>query len=369
MSAKNSQVVEIAKELVDIKSDSLKNGEKAVAKYINDYLNSLGIDSQIFEFEPGRVNVVAKVGKGDGLMLNGHIDTVPIGDLSLWKYGPESIVKDGKLYGRGSADMKGGVAAILTSLKGISLKTKRSLLLAFVADEEVEGKGSNWILSKKKELFKGVKYGIIAEPTNMKIQIAQKGALHLKVNVKGKSAHGSRPWEGENAIVGASKFISMLDELSRNLKKENGLMGKGTFNVGMISGGVATNVVPESCTISIDRRIIPEESVDEAISQIKNLLKKSKVKHSLEVKFAKSSYSLSRESHIVKQVKEASGSDYTWSTGYTEAELYKNKGGIDSVVYGPGSLEVIHKPNEHVLIKDLEKASAVYRKVVERWIN
>lgn len=369
MSAKNSEVVEIAKELVNIESDSLKDGEKEVARYISDYLDGLEIDSQVFEFAPGRANVVAKIGKGQGLMLNGHIDTVPIGDLSLWKHGPGAIVKEGKLYGRGSADMKGGVAAILSSLKGIDFsKTKRSLLLVFVADEEVEGKGSNWLLSKKKELFGDVKYGIIAEPTNMKVQIAQKGALHLKVNVKGKSAHGSRPWEGENAIVGASKFISMLDELSKNLKKQDKLMGKGTFNVGMISGGVATNVVPESCTISIDRRIVPEESVDEAISQIKNLLAKLKVKHSLEVKFAKGSYSLPKESYIAKQVKDVSGSDYTWSTGYTEAELYKNKGGIDSVVYGPGSLEVIHKPNEHVSIKDLEKSAAVYRKVVERWL-
>jgi len=370
MNPRVSEEVELTRDLVSIKSSSLEDGEKEVAKYIRDYLSRFQIDSEIIEYQRGRCDIVASVGKGEGLMFNGHMDTVPIGDSSQWKMGTEPVIKNGKVYGRGTSDMKGGIAAILSSLKGINLsKPRRRLVLAFVADEEVALNGSKFLIEKRRSLLKGVKYGIIAEPTDLGIQIAQKGAMHLQVEIFGKSAHGSMPWEGESAILKAGKLIVGLDNLASNFKKKDKLMGKGTINVGKISGGTVTNVVPERCSISIDRRIVPGESIAEATSQIRKILDSIKAKYKIEVKFAHGPYKLNKTSPIVKLTKSSSkNSKLTWTTGYTEAELYHSGAAINSVVFGPGLMEVIHKPDEFVGVENLKKATSVFRAIVQGWI-
>ncbi|MDE1828064.1 MAG: M20 family metallopeptidase [Candidatus Micrarchaeota archaeon] len=370
MNPRISEVVELTRDLVSIKSSSLEDGEKEVAKYIRDYLSDLKIDSEIIEYQKGRCDIVASVGKGDGLMLNGHMDTVPIGDSSRWKMGTEPLVKNGKVYGRGTSDMKGGIAAILASLKGMDLsKPKRRLVLAFVADEEVALNGSKFLIEKRRSLLKGVRYGIIAEPTNLRIQIAQKGAMHIQVEIFGKSAHGSQPWEGESAILKGAELIVGLEDLASNFRKKDKLMGRGTINVGKIGGGTVTNVVPERCSVSIDRRIVPGESIAEAELQIKRILGSIKAKYKMEVRFAHGPYKLDKSSQIVKLVQSSSKAPrLTWTTGYTEAELYHSGAGIRSVVFGPGRMEVIHKPDEFVEVENLKKATAVFGKVLQKWV-
>lgn len=364
-----SKAVHITSDLINIMSDSLRDGEKEVAKYIHDYLRDKKIDSEIIEFSKGRANVIAQVGKGDGLMLNGHTDTVPIGDAALWKHGTRAIIKGNKLYGRGSSDMKGGVGSILAALDKVNLaKPKRRLVLAFVADEEVKSSGSEWLLKNRKPFFKGVKYGIIAEPTNLKIQIAQKGAMHIDVWVKGKSAHGSTPWEGDSAIYKAARLVCALESLSKRLKTRDKLLGTGTINVGVISGGSAVNVVPERCAVSVDRRIVPGETIAQAEDQIRKILKAEKINYTMLVNFARKPYKISKNSVLVKMIKSIAKTDFTWATGYTEAEMYKSMANIESVVFGPGERRAIHKPDEYVGIDNLNRATSVFEQIIERWI-
>ena len=186
MAGNDNEVVNLTKKLVNTRSEILRQGEgrkdveKAMAEIVTNYLNDLGIKAEMLKVEEGRFNVIAEIGQRDKLMMNGHMDTVPMADISQWKYGYECREANGKLYGLGTSDMKGGIAAMLVAASSINLKNaKRGLLLAFVADEEGDFKGSNWLFANKPDLFKDVRYGIIGEATDMRIQTGQKGLVDI----------------------------------------------------------------------------------------------------------------------------------------------------------------------------------------------
>ena len=364
--------LELTKELVNIPSETVRDGEKNVGRYIKDYIHRLGVEAELVEFAPNRANVIASIGKGEGLMLNGHMDTVPAGDKSQWEFGPNAVEHSGKLYGRGTSDMKAGIACILAALSKSNLKNpKRRILLAFVAGEETGFDGSNYLLDHRQSIFQGVKYGVIGEPTDLKIQIAQKGVTDTVITFKGKGAHGSKPWLGDNAILKATRFIDELMKLSNTFSIEDPILGKGTINIGKISGGTAINVVPDSCSIEIDRRMVPGESKELVLRQYKSVLKKLRINDAVvDMKFGRNAFSLDEKSKIVQMVKAVSSAKISeGATGYTEAELYKAKANIDSVVFGPGTKEIIHQPNEYIPIANIAKATTVFEKLIKRWIG
>ena len=146
--------MELTQELVKINSENPPGNEREVAKFIKDFLEDLKIPAELIEFDSNRFNVVASIGSGKGMMLNGHMDTVPAGQN--WKIDPfEGKIVNGKIYGRGASDMKGGIASILSAVKNLSKeKFKKKLLLTFVADEEVALKGSEYLIKNRKEIFK-----------------------------------------------------------------------------------------------------------------------------------------------------------------------------------------------------------------------
>lgn len=368
MNKTDSLVVELTKDLIDIPSASCKDGENGIASYIKDQLKACGIDSRTYEFEKGRADLVATIGGKDRLMLNGHMDTVPVGEESLWKHGPKAELLGGRLYGRGASDMKGGIACILAAVSDLDLtNARRGILLTFVADEEVELKGSMWLLEKRKSIFNGVKYGIIAEPTNMKIRVAQKGYVEMRIHFHGKAAHGSKPWLGDSAILKAARFVIALQKLADSFKVKDRVLGRGTLNVGKIEGGTATNVVPDSCTINIDRRIVPGETPERAVGQVKGLLKELGINAAIEVISPNNSFKLDKNSRIIGMLKRASNSETAGATGYTEAELYKTKMNIDCAVFGPGYEEVSHQANECVSVENLKRCTEVFKRVIEEW--
>ena len=363
-------VVELTKELVKIDSD-ISVGEKQVAMFIYDYLCELGIDAELVEFAANRADVVASIGAGDGLMINGHIDVVPIGDRSQWRHTPGST-DNGILYGRGTSDMKGGVACVLSALSKADLhKPKRRLLLVFVGGEETVFDGSYYLLEKKRALFDGVKQGIIAEPTDMKIQVAQKGIVEMAVAFTGKAAHGSRPWQGDSAILKATAFINEYMKYSKHFNVEDSLLGKGSVNIGMINGGTASNVVPDRCELKIDRRIVPGETPQLAVAQVRGVLEKLKIDAKIDLQIARNAFRLPDNSRVVKIIKSVAGAKtpLMGATGYTEAELYKTKANIDSVVFGPGVKEVIHQADEYIPVANLTRYSAMMEKLIKQWIG
>jgi acetylornithine deacetylase/succinyl-diaminopimelate desuccinylase family protein len=363
-------VAGIALDLVGIGSDSCTQGERGVAKYIDRYLEDIGIEARVIEFEKGRFDVLAKIGNGEGLMLNGHMDTVPIGDLRLWRHSPEGEIKNGRLYGRGATDMKGGIAAILAALHDVNLKNpKRALLLTFVADEEVHFIGSRWLLSKRKDLFRDVKYGIIAEPTDMRMQVAQRGILSFYVETIGKGAHGSTPWKGRNAIIDAVRAISALEKFSAGRKAKHGMLGKGTINIGKISGGTATNVVPDNCRIGVDMRLVPGESPRGMLREVRAVLDATRIDYGIDVAVQKMPYSVRRNSYVIGLLGGVAGSRVNGGSGYTEADLYNDMAGMDCVVYGPGTKDLAHKADEFVSLPNLYRSTKIFAGVIGKWCS
>ncbi|MGI0141278.1 MAG: M20 family metallopeptidase [Candidatus Micrarchaeales archaeon] len=364
MERRTPTVVSLTKELININTENPPGREIEAAKFIQGYLKGLGIESQMIEFEPSRANLIANIGKGEGMMLNGHIDTVPFPSNSVNKF---ATVQNGKVYGRGAADMKGGIASILASLEGINVdRFRRRLLLAFVADEESKFKGSRYLLEKRKGIFKDVKYGIIAEPSNLKIRIGQKGILGVKVGFTGSMAHGSSPWLGDNAIAKASAFVNDIGKTGEGRAVDT-MARKDTMAITRINGGVAGNVIPDYCEVHIDRRIAPGGNTATALSQIRKLAKRHDPKACIDVKVAREPYAIDPKSKFVKMLKGITKAQTYYARTYTEAELYGRTAGIECVVYGPGESKLSHTPNEYVRMENLKRATNTFRSVIEKW--
>ncbi len=363
--------VRLTQELIRINSENPPGNEKKIAKFIKDYLEDFGIPAEMIEFGKNRFNVIGEKGKGKGLILAGHIDTVPSGDLKKWKYSPfEGKIVKGKIYGRGASDMKGGLAAILGSLRKFKNKNfKKRLVLAFVGDEEVAMKGTKYLIEKRKSFLKNVKYGVMAEPTNLDIRIAQKGITMIKLKFKGKAAHGSKPELGDNAILKASDFIQELKKLTRKLKKKKDpLLGSGTINVGKILGGTKVNIVPDYCEVEIDRRLIPGETPAIAIKQIRKILEKLNLKAKIEyLNEPRLAMKIPKNSKIVKMIQSIKKAKIKGESGYTESELYYRECGIEFVSFGPGDPKLAHVINENIKISKIKKAKKVFEKLIERW--
>ncbi|MDE1825299.1 MAG: M20/M25/M40 family metallo-hydrolase [Candidatus Micrarchaeota archaeon] len=364
MKSSEPTVVRLTKELININTENPPGREVEAARYMRSYLKGLGIRSEIIEFAPGRANIVAGIGKGEGIMLNGHIDTVPFPSNRL---GNLASVKAGRIYGRGAADMKGAVASILASLEGIDTENfRRRLLLVFVADEESKFKGSTYLLSKRKRLFKGVKYGIIAEPSGLKIRLGQKGILGVKVGFTGKMAHGSSPWLGDNAIYKAASFVQEIGK-AREAVEVDKREEKDTIAVTRINGGVAGNVIPDYCEVHIDKRVAQGSKTAAAFEQIKKIAKRHDNDARIEIKVAREPYKIDPNSKLVKWLIGLTKAETYYARTYTEAELYGRIAGIECVVYGPGESRWSHDPNESVSIANLKRATETYRSIIKRW--
>lgn len=276
---KEEEVIEVLRELIRRPSQNPPGNEKAVAEYIYKTMKDWGYQPKyVYKPEPERPSVVAmhKGTKGKPrLVLNGHIDVVPEGNLDGWSVPPfEGNVKEGRIYGRGACDMKGGIAAAMIAAKVIKesgVKLRGNLILQFAMGEETGEAGTKSLLD---EGFGG-DWGIVLEPTDLKVMTAEKGLAWYHFNVKGKPTHGSRPHQGINAIYNAAKLISAMQEYHEEIgKRTHPLCGKDVCSVTMIKGGTKENIIPESCWLALDRRIIPGETVEQVDSEIKAIIKR-----------------------------------------------------------------------------------------------
>lgn len=363
-------VVELTKKLVSIKSESEKDGELEVAKFAKQYLEDAEIRSELIEFGGNRADLVVSLGEGEGLMLNGHLDTVPVGEASLWTMEPHGTIEGNRIYGRGTSDMKGGVAAILNAIIAMaSAPRKRRLLVTLVAGEETDFCGSRYLLENRKELFRRVRNGIIAEASDLKLQTSQKGIAPILLNFSGRGAHGSKPWLGESAVLKATAFIEEYRKLSKSKGLNDQTSNNGTYNIGRINGGTAINVVPDSCRIELDRRLAYGETPEGALAEVYDALKSANVSADVAMQDTAMPYKLNGESMILELMRRFVKGDEMMGFGYTEAELYKRLAGIDSVVFGPGTKDAIHKPDEYVEISNLKRAEEVFTSVAESWLS
>lgn len=277
------RAIKFLQKLIKIKSVNPPGNELGVAKAIVEHAAKADLQTEIKALSSSRANVIVRL-KGNGskhrsLLFSGHLDTVPVGETE-WKHSPFSgSLINGKIFGRGSCDMKSGVAALIEAM--ITLKETRTSLdhdVVFVgtAGEEVDCIGASMMVND--EALKNAGAMVIAEPSNGKVFTAHKGALWIEIKLFGKTAHGSMPHEGINAIVHMSELIERLKHFSFSYEKEHKLLGKPTLTISTVNGGIKTNLVPDQCKVTIDIRTIPEIKHGNIIKDIKEILKDLEMK-------------------------------------------------------------------------------------------
>lgn len=393
------KIVDFCCRLVRTPSENPPGDVSQVASMVRDVLGEYGIESRTYETEKGKTNVVAKVGSGrGGIILNGHMDVVPAGDLSQWEFDPYcGEVRDGWILGRGSTDMKGGLASIVWAFIAsvqADVDSQRPVTLSAVADEETGGTlGTQWIIER------GLVDGnvcLIGEPTSTSAcAVGEKGLCQFKLIARGRSAHGSLPMLGENAILKLVQSLNVVQKLSekevmipeeikevierskvvlkdtsKGLHVKPSLLNEMaealdhvTVNVGTIRGGTKRNVVPDRCEAEIDVRvpvgILPSEIIEEVKEVVRDLGVDCKP-----LGMSEPNYTSPRKKvfHVVRRnAKEIVGVDPAayFFTGGSDARFFRLRG-IPTIHYGPGLIGLAHAFNERVSVDEVISACKVH---------
>jgi acetylornithine deacetylase/succinyl-diaminopimelate desuccinylase family protein len=377
------EVQELLQELVREPSPNPPGREQEVAERLATACRARGIDAELHEVAPGRPNVYGRVGPPGpgGLLLLAHTDTVPAGDgWTRPPFGAE--VHDGRVIGRGAADMKAGIAAAVIAMAAVARSGRRltaPIELAAVVDEEETGLGVRAMLERGGI---GATAAVVPEPTELQTIIACRGNCYVDVDVRGRSAHAGSPQEGRNAIYGAARIVDGVRRLHDELRAEtHPLLGSGAWSVGVIDGGTGTAMVPDRCRISIDRRLLPGQAGEDARREIDALLADldlgaDDLAATSTLTMEIPSFEVPPDHPLVHAVRaaatEAGAPDRDpagWSAACDGGYLMRDTG-IPTVVLGPGSvIEQAHRPDESVAIADVVTAARAYALLAHRHLN
>ncbi len=344
-------------------------GEANIAAYVAATLSQLGLSVDVHEVAARRPNVVGTLkgqGGGKSLLLNAHMDTVGVEHM-VAPFSAEIV--DGKLYGRGAYDMKGGLAAMIAAAKAIvdsGATLSGDLMLAAVADEEYASLGTMEVVKRYQP-----DAAIVTEPTEMQIALAHKGFIWYDVEVIGKAAHGSRPQLGLDANMKMGKFLGELDQLECELRGRAGhpLIGPPTLHASMIKGGTSMSVIADRCVLSIERRTLPGETEEQATAELQALIDRvaeadRDFHATLKRTMLRDPFSVDEDASIVRALDRA----FMQSVGklpehagvsfWTDAALHA-AAGTDTIVFGPHG-EGAHAIEEWVDLQTVEDAALIY---------
>lgn len=372
------EAVDIAKELIKFDTSGPPAREKPCAEWIKDFLEDVGLKTELQIVEKDRANVVGKIGQGTGpgLVLSGHIDVVLAGDPELWeKSGPfEPVVHEGKLYGRGACDMKGPDACILNAVKDLAKEDfKRQLSVAFTAGEDTGGWFVTKIIEENLITDKDAAYGIIPEPSMMDIIPVHKGGGGAVIKILGKAAHSSRPDIGINANQKAADFLIALRELQGRLNNtRHPLLGPTTVECTMIEGGFKSNIIPDSAKLTLNSRLIPAHKKPETsrkwFEDIIEKLGANDPEFRAEIINHRASEPLDvpLDSEIVKFLVEKLGREPVGAPYYTEAVDY-TRAGIPTVICGPGSIDQAHTADEWISLEQMSIGVKTFKEAIRHF--
>jgi succinyl-diaminopimelate desuccinylase len=346
--------------------------ESPILPLLSDVLHGLGARTEVFEPAPGRTSLLATVRGGGGnrptLLVNGHLDVVPVveQDWSVPPFG--GVIRDGRLYGRGSCDMKGGIAAAIEGLRACldaGVRPACDVTFHLVADEETGGRWGTGALLDAGRIAADA--AIVPEPSELGVCVAERGALLAEIVVAGRAAHGSDPARGRSAVADAARLVLALQEADLG-DPEHPLLGSPTCNVGVISGGTAPNIVASSCVLRVDRRTLPGQSRDAAVATLRGVLDRAwpDIGYDLEVLAFVEASELAAGHPFVEFVRSAclpAGRSVRGLYLGTDARFLRNQLGIPTVVYGPGSMTVAHTADEYVPLAELATAASSFAAV------
>jgi acetylornithine deacetylase/succinyl-diaminopimelate desuccinylase family protein len=368
-----AEVTALLEGLVRRPSPNPPGEEEQTVAYLASTCEALGLTVELDQVLPGRPNLYASVGPPDGagILVVGHTDTVPAGDG--WTHEPfGGAVEDGRLIGRGSADMKGGLAAAVGAMAALARAgepLREPVTLAAVVDEEENGQGVKAFLARRPT----ARCALVPEPTDLETVIACRGNCYVRIAVEGRAAHAGTAELGRNAIYGAVRAVESIllldDELAAH---RHPLLGRATWSVGTIQGGTSTAMVPAACTVSVDRRLLPGQTGEEALAEIERALEElalegDGLRASADLLMEIPSFELAPDDPLVEVVHRASvdaGAPERPLGGWTAAcdgGYVMRDAGIPAIVLGPGSVaEQAHKPDESIELAEVVLAARVY---------
>jgi acetylornithine deacetylase len=365
-------LVELTASLVRAAGQNPPGEEAATVQVLGAAAVALGLNVVETAVEPDRNNirVTLEGDTGPGLLLLGHTDVVPVGDG--WTTDPfGGAVHNGRIYGRGASDMKGGLAAslaALAALRGVGLSGP--VELAALVDEEETGKGIRAYVDSVGRPFLGC---VTAEPTDMQTVIGARGASYLRIEIHGKACHAGNPDDGANAIYGAAAVVAEIERMHAELaKRPHPLLGPATWSVGRIDGGTGGSIVPAECVVVADRRLLPGESTDSVLDDLRarvaNLgLTERGLTVDLALPMEMPAFQTPADSQLVRATDAAladAGGPGLPLGGWTAAcdgGFVARDLGIPVVVLGPGSAtSEAHRADESVAIEELLVAARAY---------
>lgn len=351
-------------------------GEAAAARLLCDVLRAWGFAAELQEAAPGRPNVVARIGAGRGpsLMLNGHLDVVGTANMVHAPF--DAAERDGRLYGRGATDMKGGVAAMCAAAwRAAQAGTLHGeVVIAAVADEEWESLGTRALLER------GVRAdaAVVTEPTRLAICPAHRGFAWLEVTVHGRAAHGSRYDIGVDAIRLAAELLVELDRFEREelTRRTHPLLGRASLHASTISGGVGMSTYPERCVVAIERRTLPGERAADAVAEVQAACARVRARRpefraDVVAGASQGPSDVAPDAPLVQALRDvlnAAGEPVRIEglSAWTDAALL-NAAGIPAVCFGPGDIALAHADEEWVDIDEIERATRVLTRLLARW--
>ena len=366
--------LQLTRELLKFNTINPPGAEQACAQHLGDLLKRAGFTVDYAEFAPTRTSLVAKIGGVKGkrpLGFTGHIETVPLGSAA-WKadaFG--ASLEGGKLYGRGSSDMKSGVAAfVVAALRMVEqLKNGPGVTLVITADEECGCGGATYMV-KQGNLLGEVGALVIGEPTANYPLVGHKGAFWLDVKTHGITAHGSMPEQGDNAIYKAAAAITKLRDFDFETPA-HALMGAPTLNVGTVHGGLNINSVPDLTVIGVDIRSVPGQDHALLQSRMQRMLGETvEVTATLDVASIYSDPAQPWIQHVfdVTQSRLGARPQAKTATYFTDAAVLKEAyRDIPRVVLGPGEPQLAHQTDEYCLVDRIEESVAIYSELIKDW--
>jgi acetylornithine deacetylase len=376
------RAVEILHDLIGFDTVS-RNSNLALIDYVADHLKSLGIESELIRDETGaKANLFATVGGPagvPGIVLSGHTDVVPV-EGQAWDSDPFTLVeRDGRLFGRGTCDMKGFVAICLAMAPTIArAKLREPIHFAFSYDEEVGCRGVAGMIDRISGRRPLPRACIIGEPTSMRAVTAHKGIRAFETVIVGRESHSSNTEFGVSAIFAASRLIEFLRATQEDMKQRGDATGHfnppyTSLNVGAINGGTAINITPNHCRFIWEYRSLPQVDDGEIIARFEGF--SAQVEAEMRARFdgasivttqiARAPALLRHENSAAEELVLAlTGRNETLTAAYvTEAGLFQ-QAHIPSVVCGPGSIEQAHRPNEFIELSQMDEGTEFLEKLV-----
>jgi len=349
-------------------------GETEVTGFISGWMEALGLETRLYDVEPGRPNVVGVLkgsGGGRSLILNGHVDTVGVDYYEGDPFDP--VIKGGRLYGRGSVDMKGGLAACMAAVKALvdsGAQPRGDVILAAVCDEEYASIGTEALVKEC-----AADAAIVGEPTGGHVLVAHKGFAWVDVVTHGVAAHGSAFKEGVDAITKMGYVLTGLEGLQRSLQgKMHPLVGPGSVHASIIEGGSELSTYPASCRLQLERRLIPGESRGTVEKEMRDMLlslgeadPKFRAEH--RVAFYRGPMEVSPKEPVCRALAEASarvlGREplFIGGSGWLDTQIMMERG-IPAVSYGPMGVGA-HAKEEWVDLKSVLDAARVLEHAVK----